>query len=199
MRRLLIPLLVLAAAYALPARADDQPMTVEKTTVKGTAAGGSVEQVTGTIESVNMDTREVAIKGPKGNVETVKAGPEVKNLDKIKVGDKVVVRFYRGVALTYMPPDQAPAPTEVSGAVETAPKGGTPGGEAVATVRGTVTVKTIDMKTRVVTLVGPQGGVYRVKAGKDLKIDKLKVGDKIYAVYQEGLAIGVEPAKAKKK
>jgi len=199
MRRLLIPLLALAAAYTLPARADDQPMTVQRTTVKGTAAGGSFEQVTGTIEAVNADTREVSIKGPKGNVETVKAGPEVKNFDRLKAGDRVVVRFFRGVALTYMPPDKAPAPTVVSGAVETAPKGGTPGGEAVATIRATVTVKAVDMKSRIVTLVGPQGGMHRVKAGPEVQIDKLKVGDQIYAVYQEGLAISVEPAKAKKK
>jgi len=204
MRRLLFPLLALLAAHALPARADDQPkapepMTVERSTKAGTAAGGSVEQVTGTIQAVDVEKREVTVKGPKGQVETIHVGPDVKNLAQVKAGDKVVVRFYRGLALTYQPPDQAPAAPSVSGAVEAAPMGAKPAGEAVVTLRGTVVVKAIDLKSRVVSLAGPEGQVYRVKAGADVKIDKLKVGDKIYAVYQEGLAISVEPVKAKKK
>jgi len=204
MRRILLSLLALAAARALPARADDAkaapaPMTVERSTVKGTAAGGQVEQVTGTVTAIDLAKREVTVKGPKGRVETMTVGPDAKNLDQVKVGDKVVVRFYRGVALTYLPPG-TPAPgTEVSGTAEAAPKGAKPGGEAQVTVRGTVTVKAIDMKSRIVTLVGPEGGEYRVKAGSEVQLDKLKIGDKIYAVYQEGIALSVEPAKSKKK
>lgn len=203
MRRLLFPLLALAAAYALPARADNQakapePMTVERSTKAGTAAGGTVEQVVGTVEAIDVAKREVTIKGPKGRVETVHVGDDVKNLAQVKAGDKVVVRFYRGLALTYQPPDQAAAAPSVSGAVEAAPMGSKPSAEAVATVRGTVTVKTIDMKSRIVSLQGPEGAVYRVKAGADIHLEKLKVGDKIYATYQEGLAISVEPAKATK-
>ena len=204
MRRILLSLLALAAARALPARADDakaksDTMTVERSTVKGTAAGGQVEQITGTVTALDLAKREVSIKGPKGNVETMTVSKEAQNLDQVKVGDKVVVTFYRGVALTYLPPG-TPAPTpEVSGAAEAAPKGAKPGGEAQVTVRGTVTVTNIDLKSRTVTLKGPEGAEYRVKAGPDVQIDKLKVGDKIYAVYQEGIALSVQPAKAKAK
>ena len=52
-------------------------------------------------------------------------------------------------------------------------------------LKGTVTVTKIDMKTRIVTLTGPEGRSYKVKAGKEVAIEKLKVGDKVLAEYQE--------------
>jgi hypothetical protein len=55
------------------------------------------------------------------------------------------------------------------------------------------------MKTRIVELQGEGGNVYRVKAGKDVQIDKVKPGDKLLATYSEGLAVEVIPAPAKKK
>jgi hypothetical protein len=50
-----------------------------------------------------------------------------------------------------------------------------------------------------VTLTGPEGRSYKVKAGPDIKLDKIKVGDKVLAEYSETVAIAVEPAPAAKK
>jgi hypothetical protein len=55
------------------------------------------------------------------------------------------------------------------------------------------------MKTRLVTLTGQEGRSYKVKAGDEIALDKLKVGDKVLAEYSETVAIAVEPAKKKAK
>jgi hypothetical protein len=61
-----------------------------------------------------------------------------------------------------------------------------------------VTITKIDTATRIVTLTGPEGRTFKVKAGKDLALDKVKVGDKVLAEYQETVGISVEPAPKKK-
>jgi hypothetical protein len=206
MSRMPFPNLLAAAcavALAAPAVAqapakDAAPMTVERSSKAGTAAGGDVEQVTATVTAVDVEKRSITLKGPKGQTETLKVGPEVINLPQVKVGDKVVVRLYRGLALQFQPPGTAaPTPT-ATGTVTTAAPGEKPSGEAKVNVVATVTIKAIDMKTRVATLEGPNGNLYRVKAGKDVQLDKVKPGDKLLATYTEGLAVEVVPAPAKK-
>jgi hypothetical protein len=193
-----------AVALAAPAVAqapakDPAPMTAERTSKPGTVAGGEVEQVTATVTAIDVEKRLVTLKGPKGQTETMKVGPDVINLPQVKVGDKVQVRFYRGFALQFLPPG-TPAPTPAAtGSVTTAAPGEKPAGEAKVNVVATVTIKSIDMKTRIVELQGEGGNVYRVKAGKDVQIDKVKPGDKLLATYSEGLAVEVVPAPAKKK
>jgi hypothetical protein len=200
MRRHVISILALVA-LAAPTFADDAkapaPLTVEKSSKAGVIGGGQVERVTGTVVSVDVEKRLLTVKGPKGQVETVKVGDEVKNLPQVKAGDEIVVRFYRSVALSMASPDQAAAPVAVTGGVEAAKPGEKPAATAVVNVTGTVTIDAIDPKTRIVTFVGPEGNKFRVKAAKDLKLDKVKVGDKVFATYREGLAIGVEPAPKK--
>jgi hypothetical protein len=207
MSRISIPnLLAAACAVALAAPAVAQapakeaaPMTAERTSKPGTVAGGEVEQVTATVTAIDVEKRLVTLKGPKGQTETMKVGPEVINLPQVKVGDKVQVRFYRGFALQFLPPG-TPAPAAAAGGTVTAAAPGEkPSGEAKVNVVGTVTIKAIDMKTRIVELQGEGGNVYRVKAGKDVQIDKVKPGDKLLATYSEGLAVEVVPAPAKKK
>jgi hypothetical protein len=51
-----------------------------------------VEESTATVASVDYENRTGTLKLPDGTVLTFEAGPEVKNFDLLKVGDKVVIR-----------------------------------------------------------------------------------------------------------
>ena len=62
-------------------------------------------------------------------------------------------------------------------------------------MRSTVTVVKIDVAKRLVTLQGPGGNVYKVKAGPKIQLEKLKVGDKLLATYVEAVAITLEKSK----
>jgi hypothetical protein len=64
-------------------------------------------------------------------------------------------------------------------------------------MRTTVTIAAIDAKKRVVTLQAPTGRVYRVKAGPGVKLEQLRVGDKLLATYTESVAVRLEKPKAK--
>ena len=57
-------------------------------------------------------------------------------------------------------------------------------GESLHTITERAQVKAIDMATREVTLVGPQGDVFAVHAGDAVRnLDKVKVGDTVVATF----------------
>lgn len=187
------------ALSPLAASAEDaaKPLTVYKTTKPGTVGGGRVESVTATVTAVDAANRTVTLKGKK-DTETVKVGPEVKNFDQIKVGDRVVVSVAQNLTLVWKGADAKAKDASVTVTGDTAAKGEKPAGDVKATIKGTVTTQKIDMKTRTVTVVGPQGRQFQIVAGPDVQLEKLKVGDKLDAEYTERVAVDVQPAPAKK-
>ena len=54
------------------------------------------DKVKATIEKIDHEKRLVTLKGPKGNLVTIKAGHKVNNLNfgQMKKGDNVVTEFY---------------------------------------------------------------------------------------------------------
>jgi Cu/Ag efflux protein CusF len=175
----------------------DKPLTVHQSSKKGTVSGGRAEQVTATVTAVDVATRKVTLKGKKGKEETITVSPDVKNLDQVKVGDLVVVTFSQGVVLSMAAPGAKPVAPTATATGATAAPGEKPAADVKATIKGTVTVAAIDMKTRIVTLVGPEGRKFKVAAGKEIPLEKVKVGDKVDAEYTEAVAIAVEPAPKK--
>lgn len=202
-RTLFLSLAALGLALSPAATlADDaaKPLTVHRSTEKGMVSGGRVEQVTATVTAIDAANRLVTLKG-KTETDTIKMGPEVKNFDQIKVGDLVRVTVSQGAVLSLMAPGAAPVEPSVTARGDAAPLGAKPAGDVKVSIKGTVTVTAIDMKTRIATLETAEGRKFKVKAGKDIALDKVKVGDKVLAEFNETVAIAVEaaPKKAKKK
>ena len=69
----------------------------------GFAAVDAVE-VRASVVAIDYKTRKVTLKGPEGKVITVKAGPEIKRLNEVKVGDSVVARLTRAVSIEVSKP-----------------------------------------------------------------------------------------------
>src|SRR5437773_2555037 len=81
---------VVAGALAQAPAAGAGTMTA---TAPGKGVAANVVEITASVQAIDKANRTVTIKGPRGRVETVTAGPEVKNFDQIKVGDNVVLRY----------------------------------------------------------------------------------------------------------
>ena len=151
--------------------------------------------ITATVEAIDYDKRTVDLKGPKGNVVTLKVGPEAKNFNQVKVGDRVTARYFDSIAIQVRKPNEPPFAQQDS-AVQVAPKGAKPGGVAVATSEMTAVVDDINYKTRTVTLRGPQQKTVTLKVDDSVKrLNEVKKGDEIVIRRTEALAIDVKPAK----
>jgi hypothetical protein len=147
-----------------------------------------------TVEAIDYDKRTVDLKGPKGNVMRFKVGPEAKNFNQVKVGDRVTASYLDSIAIQVRKPNEPPF---AESAVQVARKGAKqPGGVAVATSEMTAVVDDINYKTRTVTLRGPQQKTVTLKVDDSVKrLNEVKKGDEIVIRRTEALAIDVKPAK----
>ena len=56
--------------------------------------------VTATVEAIDAAKRTVTLKGPQGNVKTLKVDKRVKNFRNVKKGDEVVLRHTEAVVVS---------------------------------------------------------------------------------------------------
>jgi hypothetical protein len=179
----------LVAASGTCAWAQDPGKPVERRT--------QLEKVEATVVAINPDTREVTLSGPQGTAGIV-VGPEAKNLDKVHVGDKVVVSYYEGVAVQMSKGGAKAQDSSVSEFVKPAAGGKKPGGEVGGSVTTTVTIEAVDTKSNTVTFKRPDGAVRTISVeAPDMQqfIRTLKRGDAVDVTYTESIAVDVVPAK----
>ena len=191
----------LLGAVSLPAVAQQKPDAkgaVVTSTEPGKGTIATTVTVSARVEAIDQKTREVTLKGPQGNVTTVTAGPEVRNLAQVKVGDMVTVRYVEALTLTLKKDGKelvARKDTETGGRAK---PGERPGGAVARQVEVTADVIAVDAKTQTITLKGPKQTVdLKLRDPEQFKL--VKVGDQVQAVYTEALALAVEPAAPAKK
>ena len=56
--------------------------------------------ITATVESIDLEKRTVALKGPEGNTLNLKVDDRTPNMENLKVGDQVVARFTQAIAVS---------------------------------------------------------------------------------------------------
>ncbi len=194
MNKLAISILVVAAAFAANVYA-------QSSAIKGSSEPGkaSVEQtvdVTATVVAIDRSTRDITLKGPKGNWIVVTAGPEVRNFDQISVGDKVHARYIEALVLELKHgADLAVTRTDEKSAQGAAP-GAQPHGVAGRRITVVADVIAVDRQTQVVTLRGPEQTM-NVRVDDPAQLKRIQKGDQVYATYTQALAMVVEAAPKK--
>lgn len=169
------------------------PVVAATTTEKpGQVVDRAIVSAAGRIVKVDQKTRVVTLKNAAGEEFDVEVGEEVRNLPQVKAGDDVIVTYYESLALTLKKPGEAKPGIAVADAAGRAEPGEKPG---MAQGRQTTIVATVvglDKKKGTVTLKGPKGKVVTVEARDPKRLEPVKVGDLIEAVYTEAVAISVE-------
>jgi len=153
--------------------------------------------LTGTVEAVDLANRVVTIKGSKGRTVDLKVGPEAKNLDQVKVGDKVVAKYYESIAFQLKKPGEAAEGTKVEQAVASAKPGELPAAVIANQVTVTATIEDISPKKTFVTLKGPEGKTVDVKVRDPKNLEKVKVGDQVVITYTQAFAIALDKPQKK--
>ncbi|MHC4666621.1 MAG: hypothetical protein ACYS9T_11820, partial [Planctomycetota bacterium] len=77
-----------------------------------------------TVEAIDYQSREVTLRGPRGNAITFTADERVRRLNEIKVGDEVVADYYVSLATELREPtaEEKESPlTLVAGATKAPP------------------------------------------------------------------------------
>ena len=195
MKKRAIIIIAIAATFAVNALAQTNTTTVTKSEPRKASVEHTVD-VTAMIIAIDRTTRDVTLKGPKGNWVVVTAGPEVKNFDQLNVGDKVHTRYYEALVLELKKGnDLAVTRTEEKSAVGAMP-GAQPAGVAGRRITVVADVIAVNRETQTVTLQGPQLTV-EVKVADPDQFRRIKKGDQVYATYAQALAMLVEPSPKK--
>jgi Cu/Ag efflux protein CusF len=163
-------------------------------------ARDTLHQIEVTIEAIDAKTRTVSLRGPMGLTKVV-AGPEVRNFANMKVGDKVRVSYYEGLAAEIRKkgsPAKASESLEITSKVG-APVGSTPAGAEGRATLSTVKIQSVDTKANSVTFKQQDGSVRTVVVtlpDAQAFIKTLKAGDEVDLAYTEAVAVEVIPTQA---
>ena len=162
-------------------------------------SGGMSEAVmlTATVQAVDLKARTVTLKGPKGKVETVKVDPSIQALDKLKVGDEVVAKYYEALAWDVKKAGQSTMKPGITEAVGVGKEAGAGTAIGERKVRMVVTITAIDPAAPAVTVKEPDGPSSVIKVKNPKNLEGVKVGDQVEVTFTQALAVSLEPAPKK--
>ena len=195
LRFCLLPILVAASGQAALAQTGASDQTSVQVT-PGQALFTSKMHAEATVTKIDYKTREVGLRTQSGEETTLVASAEVKKLDMVKVGDKVVADYEELMRVKLLKDSKQPIGWHSTDASERAPAGSAPAGKATATKVLVANITNVDPTASTVTLQGAQESkVVSVKDPSQLKL--MKVGDQVEVTITQTLALAVEPVSAK--
>lgn len=165
---------------------DQQPATVER-----------AKEITATVEAIDLAERQIALKLSDGDVFTLHAGDNVRNLAQVEVGDRVMIRYREAIAAQLAKPGEPANKGGVSTQATRAPAGAKPGAEVTRRIEATVRIEDLDLATHTVSF-SERGRAPQTLGVQDPEmqafLETLKAGDEVEITYNEALAVSVEPA-----
>jgi Cu/Ag efflux protein CusF len=176
--------LALAASPALAA--DPAPSTDMGGALK-TAEKTELTHASATVSAIDKSGRKVTIKAQDGTKTVIKVPTDMKEFDKLKVGDKIEIDYMESIALSMLPPGTKPSVTE-----RTATAPGAAGRELSVSAE----IVSIDAANNKVTLKGPKGRQMTVNVSDpDLqaRVANMKPGQVVQLSYTEAVATAIQP------
>jgi len=196
MKKLIIASVLAAIACMSPVMAQNKPQAI----IAVDAGPGMLKalegvQFQGKFKSVDPKTRKVVIVGPEGRELEAILGDEVKNFDKIKVGDIVTMTITKVIVSDVKVINNGIKEREETISYSRAQTGDKPAGIIEHQVKIVADVTAIDAKKNIVTIKGPYKTV-QVAVGPDV-IKGIKVGNQIEAIITQNIAVQVTAPPAK--
>jgi len=184
---------ILIGAAPLAARA--QTTTADATTAPGKLGMSETVKMTATVVLIDMGSRDVVLIDSQGKMHKINVSDQVRNLDQVKVGDKVTTEYTEAISVRLKKRGTADLPpASAEEAIVRSPKGMKPGGAVGRKVTAFATVVAVNPKKQFVTLRGPLGNEYDVQVLDPALLKTVNKGDEVEVVYTEALAISVQSA-----
>lgn len=181
--------IVLLALGALPLLVSCQSVNVDQTTT-----------INAVVETVDPGTRELLLRGSagaqSGALVTMIVSPRVQRLSEIRPGDRVTATYYQALAAQVVNVFSSQSQPFEGVTVDRNDVAARPGGQVTRVRRGRVVITAVDPANNTVSFVGP-GNIVRTVSPKNPQVQALvrglRVGQQVDIVYEEALAVSVEP------
>jgi hypothetical protein len=166
--------------------ADEEPMYTSGTIEENIAT------VTAKVAAIDHGSRSVSLLTNDGRSINFRAGPEVRNLDRVDAGDVVRVSYYESLIYDLVKPGEAVPGIEVAEGGARAEPGEKPAAGVARMVTVTATVVAIDEDASLVTFESSTGGRETIRARDPDRLKGVRIGDLVNFTYTQAVAIGVE-------
>ncbi len=189
--------LLLQAALAVTAPLSAQAQPAASTTgfvaiAPGTALASETTRVSALVVGIDATNRVVTLKGHEGKILSVTAGEQVRNFAQIRVGDRVTAEYTRALTLELKKRGLGLAGKTETETIVRAPLGAKPAGAIGRQVTMLADVVAVDAGKQILTLRSAGGELVDLFVQDPERLNRIKQGDQIEAVYSEALAIAVE-------
>jgi Cu/Ag efflux protein CusF len=159
---------------------------------------GRSAKIKATVEAIDLDAREITLKGPKGRLITLRVKERARNLPQVQVGDEVIVRYYESVGLQVRKTEASDAVAFEETAVGAEP-GQKPASDAAKQFTIAAYVEAVSPKEKTLTLKRPDGNLVDLYVRDPNVLESLTAGDNVVATYTEAAAVSIELPKKKEK
>lgn len=155
-----------------------------------------VTEIRARVTGVDLPARVVTVVTEDDRPVTIEAGPEVRNLEQVRVGDTVVVRYREAIEARLSPAGTSVGQLSATDSVARAKPGERPAGAVGGAVTVTVRIEAVDTASNRVTFTGLEGRTRTIDVvdpSMQAFLRTLKAGDLVDVTYTEALEIRVEP------
>ncbi|MGB1142281.1 MAG: hypothetical protein ACPG1A_15370, partial [Halioglobus sp.] len=186
-RNILLALATLILGATTPAIAE------EAAPVEGGARAMAME-IVAVVTDVDLETRQVSLQGPTGNIITLHASEQVVKLEDVSVGDELVVTYLAALEGEIREPteEELAEPWVVleEGAVSEDPANPAVGGARA--VRAVVTIEGLNRALGTVTVKDARGKLHLIADVEPEKIENATIGQTAVLVFTEALILSLE-------
>ena len=160
------------------------------------ASGGRamVAEIEGQVIAVDMETREVVVRGPAGNFVTLTARADGVDLSKIAVGDTIVADYVASIEAEVRAPtaEEQANPWVVMGEMgRTEDDAELTAAGAARLVRAVCTIEAMDRNGNVV-IKDSRGRMHTVGGVEMVKLDNVRLGDTVVVLFTEALVLSLK-------
>ncbi|CAB3769181.1 hypothetical protein [Paraburkholderia solisilvae] len=148
-----------------------------------TIAGVSVLQAEGIVQSVDRVAHTVTVKDAASGQATFNVSPDSTKLSEIKAGDKVRVRMARDAVITVTPHGSTNAANHAAA-----------NADPMTQNNIQAELVTVDQKTGILALRGPQGAIFHIQAANTAQLAHLSAGMHVEVAYAPTAAVSVSAA-----
>jgi lipopolysaccharide export LptBFGC system permease protein LptF len=190
--------LVAAALLAGPASVIAQAPVAANAVVVDAAMTDTVFQLyEGTVTKIDKKTRTIFFQNNDGESKFI-AGPEIKNFDQIKKGDRLNVSYELAVAIELIKTKSDGIRSKVETSSEATSK---PGEKPTRTITNTTIIIAdiiaVDRAKKLVSVKGPSGKVTVVTVKNPQLLADANVGEQVKVIYFDAMAASITTPKKK--
>ena len=163
-----------------------------------TGARAMALQAEAVVTAIDLETRQVSLEGPDGDIFTINATENVVKLEDVNIGDRLVVTYLAALETELRAPtaEELAEPwvvMEQAGMSDDAAQPGIAGGRVI---RAVVTIEGMNRELGVVTIKDSNGKLHIIGDVEPEKMEGVSLGQTAVMVYSEALAISLEKKEA---